>query len=668
MRAIFIGGFVILCFLISYFVPLNDAVSDDAKSCLRCHGIKTLQKLTEKGDKISLFVDGAKFEKSAHGAMDCSSCHPNINLKNHPKPRKIANKRVYTEEFSKNCLTCHQKTSLLKPRVHGVVATKGEVLCSECHDAHYMTSIKKWKDSTSFTEYCMACHKTSMTRRLPSGETVSLKVNSDEIKKSVHGNFQCIVCHSGFSKKEHPIYNYKSRNEYKAGLSKEICQKCHTDEQLKKNPTHYALTKTASCIECHGYHGVKSAKVAKNLPENQYCLNCHSRALTMKMKNGETLSVQVKEADILNSVHKKQKCTDCHKEFSTTQHPVRTFESVADYRAQSKQICNSCHQNEVKKFDISIHAEAVKKGNAQAPDCLKCHGEPHKVASISKDKSASLELCVKCHSDSGKAFKNSVHFTAMNQGKKDAPDCVSCHNAHDVLSTNIAKLGDSCIRCHKDAKTTHNKWLWNPPFRLTSFVETHFKSATCSSCHTSGEKAIILTLFDRAKGKPLTAEEVAKVLGVDVKEVKAKVDFNSDGKIQENELWQFMKMISDKTKANLSGRIDIAIANDAHKIEAKDKAIKDCAVCHNPSAPFTGKLEINQEGAKPVKFALETKTVNSAFAIPNIKDFYVLGLTKIKILDTLFFLALLAGIAVPIGHITLRILTAPIRRKRREGK
>jgi len=79
-------------------------------------------------------------------------------------------------------------------------------------------------------------------------------------------------------------------------------------------------------------------------------------------------------------------------------------------------------------------------------------------------------------------------------------------------------------------------------------------------------------------------------------------------------------------------------------------------------------MEINRQGAKPVKFELERSAFNSAYSIPNIKDFYVLGLTKIKILDTLFLLALLAGIAVPIGHITLRILTSPIRRKRREGK
>ncbi len=125
-----------------------------------------------------------------------------------------------------------------------------------------------------------------------------------KLKKSVHGKFQCLVCHSDFSKVNHPVYDYKNKAEYRTKMTA-ICTKCHTDKELQKNPAHYALTKTASCIECHGYHGVKSAKVVKSLPENQYCLKCHSSSIVMKMKNGETLSVQVKENDILSSVHKK---------------------------------------------------------------------------------------------------------------------------------------------------------------------------------------------------------------------------------------------------------------------------------------------------------------------------------------------------------------------------
>ena len=666
MRTILLITCLLICFFLSYFMPIDVAFSQSQKDCLRCHSVKTLSKNLEDKKTLSLYVDGSKFEKSVHGALECSYCHTEITMKNHPRPKKIDSKQSLSKQVSHNCLACHPKDALMKPKMHGELVKRGEPSCAECHGSHYISSIKRWKKTISCSEYCLTCHSLELSKTLPSKEKLSLKVNHEEIKKSVHGKFECINCHSDFSITVHPSYNYKDKAQYRKELTG-ICKKCHTDSELKKNPIHYELTKTASCIECHGAHNVKPAKVAKGATDNRYCLNCHSKALSMKMKNGETLSVQVKESDIMSSAHNKQKCIECHKEFSATQHPVRTFESISDYRAKAKYICNNCHQDAVKKYDISIHAMSLKNGNVKAPDCLKCH-DYHKTTPIKQDKTAGLKLCSSCHSKEMEAFKSSVHHTALTQGKKDAPNCSSCHNAHDVLSTNVAKINNSCIKCHKNIKNAHNKWLWNPPFRLTTFVDTHFNFASCSSCHISVKKALSLTLVDKNKKEALTEEEIAKVLEVDVKEVKTKLDLNGDGKVQENELWKFMKALKKKINAELAGRIDVVEPNDAHKIVAKAQTIKDCATCHNTKTDFSGKLEINKEGTKPAKYELETKAFNSIYSIPNISDFYVLGTTKIKILDILFLIALLGGISVPIAHITLRILTAPIRRKRREGK
>jgi len=128
-----------------------------------------------------------------------------------------------------------------------------------------------------------------------------------------------------------------------------------------------------------------------------------------------------------------------------------------------------------------------------------------------------------------------------------------------------------------------------------------------------------------------------------------------------------MEALKEKTRAELKGKLVIMSPNDAHKITSKKEAVKDCAICHSPEAVFKGRLEINRLGEKSEKFELEKAALNSFKAIPNIKDFYVLSLTKINILDTLFILAVIAGVAVAGGHIFLRIITAPIRRKRRGG-
>lgn len=654
-----------LVFLTAFLSHVNLSFSSDIKACLKCHSIKTLNKITEKGEKISLYVDKAKYEKSIHGALDCSACHPTINVRNHPRPRKIQSRYDYTKEFSPNCLNCHPQNALMKPPIHGVVVKRGEVQCSQCHGNHYIPSMKEWKNKVSFNEYCMSCHRFEFTKTLPSKEKISVKVDEQEIKRSVHGKFQCIVCHSDFSKTKHPIYDYKDKRQYRAELNK-ICTKCHTERELKRNQAHYAITKTATCIECHGYHGVKPVQVVRALPETQYCQSCHSRPITMKMKNGEVLSAQVRESDILSSAHRKLKCTDCHKDYSPKYHPIKVYDSIEQYRAQAKEICNLCHQDAVKKYDQGIHALALKRGNKQSPDCIRCH-DYHKTKYVLRDKSSGIELCIGCHGESARAFKESVHHKAFTQGKAEAPTCVSCHNSHDVFLTSVAKLDNSCGKCHKDMKQIHNKWLYNPPVRLTSFVETHFSTSSCASCHTKAEKSLILSLFDRANKKPMSVNEVSKILGIDPKQLKDKIDSNRDGRLQQDELWQLVEQVRGKSEITLLGKIDVFNPSDAHRVEPKSQSIRECSYCHNPHAKFRSKLEILREDAVPLRIEVDREAINSYKAIPNVRDFYVLSLSKIEILDTLFLIALIGGLALPLAHITLRVLTAPIR-KRKEVK
>ncbi len=512
---------------------------------------------------------------------------------------------------------------------------------------------------------CMSCHRFSFIKTLPSGEKIKVKIDLQEIKNSVHGKLKCIECHSDFTRGRHPSYKFRSKKEYMIRMSKIVCQRCHTDESLKKNPVHYKLSKTAPCIKCHGYHNVKPITVAKTGSENQYCLLCHSRPLTKEMENGEVLSVQVKEDVLLNSVHKKLKCIDCHKDFSKGKHPFKSFKSLKEYRAQANNICKQCHTKEMQQFEESIHAQALAKGK-NAPDCLKCHGY-HNVAKVSNNKQLQFNICANCHKKETLALKESVHYKVFSENKPNAPTCSSCHKAHDVLPVNVANINQCCVKCHKGIRTAHNKWLYNPPFTLKSFVDVHFKGASCSACHVKGKKAIFLTLMNRATNKPLTLEEVSKLLKISPEKVKEKIDLNKNNKIEEKELWQFLSLLKSQVEINLKGRLDIINPNDAHKITSKEGAIKDCAVCHNIQAKFLGKLEINKKGATAETMDMERKVVNSIYAIPNIKNFYVLGLTKITILDILFGLAVLCGLGIAFGHLGLRIITTPIRRKRRGG-
>ncbi len=654
--------FFILLF-ISFFLGKVSFAKKDSK-CLICHKVKREPKVLESGEKLSLYVNPKKYKASVHGNIDCIFCHLEIKP-DHPKPIKIKSKKEYITQLTKNCLKCHPPILISKSPSHAKVIKRKDVTCVDCHGSHYIKPLKEWKKTVSVSNYCLMCHSFRMVKTLSSGERLLLKINKKEIRSSVHGELKCINCHNNFSKTKHPLYNYKNKKTYAIKLSKKICQRCHTDEKLRKNPAHYTLSKTAPCIQCHGYHNVKPAKLVK-VSENKYCLNCHSRRIVKKMQNGEILSLKVDEAQILQSVHKNLRCSNCHKGFSIKKHPIRSFKSIADYRNKAQEICNNCHSKETKEYTKSIHALAVLKGNKKAPDCLRCHGY-HTVMKITSNTILKYKLCISCHNEEDKSFKESIHYKAFKEGKQNAPVCSSCHKAHKVLPTNIANLKDSCLDCHKNAKKSHNKWLYNPPFKIESFVDVHFDGASCSACHVSGAKAIILTLIN-SENKPLTIEKIANFTNWDIEEVKIKLDSNNDNIVQQTELWQFLKSLKENIEVKLKGKLDIVNPNDAHKIISKKGAIKDCAFCHNPETPFVRKLEINKEGEKGERIDLEKNAVNSVYAIPNISDFYVLGLTKISILDTLFVIALIAGAGVAAGHILLRIITTPIRRKRKEGK
>ncbi len=654
--------FAILLFL---FFLGNVSFGEKINKCLLCHKIKKAPKVLENGEKLTLYVNPQKYKASVHGNIDCIFCHLEIGS-NHPKPIKIKSRREYINQISKNCIKCHPPVVISKSPAHAKIIKRKDVTCADCHGSHYIKSIKNWKKAVSTSNYCLMCHRFKIVKTLPNGEKISLKVYPLKLKNSVHGKVGCASCHYDFSKTRHPVYNFKSKKIYEIKLSKKICQRCHTDEKLKKNPAHYTLSRTSPCIKCHGYHNVKPAKLAKVVSISDYCLNCHSRELYKKMQNGEILSLKVNKSQILNSVHKRLVCSDCHKGFSVKTHPIKTYRSIAEFRKKAQEICNNCHKKEVNEYINSAHAIAKLRGNKKAPDCLSCHGY-HKVIKITNNISMRYNLCVKCHTKEDKVYKDSIHYKAFEKGRKNAPVCSSCHGAHKVLPVNIADISKACVNCHKGVKVAHNKWLYNPPFKLVSFVDVHFKGSSCAVCHTSADKAVVLTLVTY-DNKPLTIEELAKLTHWKEKDIKAKLDLNRDNLVQKEELWQFIKLVKEKTEAALKGRLDVVNANNAHKILSKNRAIKNCATCHDPEAKFVGRLEINEENGKVERIALEKSAVNSAYAIPNIKDFYVLGLTKISLLDLLFVVALIAGAGVVIGHVSLRIITIPVRRKRREGR
>jgi predicted CXXCH cytochrome family protein len=655
-----------------YPCAVNGALSDEAKVCLTCHSNTGMYKVLENKEVLSLYIDKNDFATSAHNGVGCNGCHTGYMAAHMQKKKEIKSRKEYAKNASQICLICHPDDQLKKIPIHNPLMKQAS--CVECHGSHYIKKMEEWKKGISETQYCFSCHKQSISKTLSSGEVLSLSVSESDYKASVHGRLSCGACHTDFSKTKHPVRTIKNRREY-AALSTKSCSTCHTDAQLRKSPVHSSLLATASCVECHGSHAIKSIVAQKaGAPENQYCLSCHKGKLSMSLRNGESLSVFVDASSLKSSVHANLRCTECHSDFSKNKHPVRVFLSRRDYSIAASDLCGKCHSDANTKYKNSIHHALIRSANVIAPVCGDCHGS-HAVAKAGKD--LGFVSCNKCHQDMKASYEESVHNKARMKGVPNAPTCASCHHAHDVQSTKMtAKIKDACLACHKNAQDKHEKWLYNPPLRLRTFTELHFNTVACAACHApSAERGIYLNLYDSKTGKPLPEEELLTLLDTDPSGLAANIDTNGDGIIDSSEVWNLFKNLYSKgVSTSLIGKMDVSTATEAHDIVDKTKAVRDCGTCHNPDSPFFKEvfLVIRKADGRPIVFNAGQdvlgKNWDSVYTIIPTRKFYVLGSTNLKLWDILFIVALIGGIAVPIGHLSLRIITSPLRSLRKMKK
>ncbi|NWF51975.1 MAG: cytochrome c family protein [Nitrospirae bacterium] len=650
---------------------VKSTISDEAKVCLTCHSNKGMYKVLENKEVLSLYISKSEFAESIHNSINCNGCHTGYLAAHIQKKKQIKNKREYSVSASRVCSTCHPEEQLKKIQIHSPLMAKA--LCVDCHGSHYIKKMEEWKKDINEISYCLTCHRHGLTKNLSSGEVLSLAINELEYKNSIHGSMLCSSCHTEFSKTKHPIRMFRNKREYTVLLTKS-CSTCHPDEQLRKSPIHSSLMATATCVECHGSHAVSGIMVQKGvLTESQYCLTCHRGRLRMTMKNGESLSVYVDVATLKRSAHSNLKCSECHTIFSKTRHPVRTFSSIREYNLVAAELCKRCHTEAYRKYETSIHYNLFKSGNLQAPHCAGCHGSAHSLVSTKIDKAFGLGSCNRCHGNLTSSYEASVHNKARLQGKAEAPVCSSCHNAHDIESTKMTtKIKEGCFKCHKDMDRVHNKWLKNPPITLSTFVQLHFDVVSCPACHSSDStRRIYLSLFNTKTGKPLTEEETVKIIYAEADGLKEKIDTNGDGNIQGKEVWDLFFLLSKKgERTTFMGKMDVSNASEAHNISPKAEATRDCVKCHHPESPYFENVFIAvSRGNGEIKLLPAQKRIlNSVYSILPVRKFYAIGGTNIRLFDILFYIALLGGIAVPLGHITLRIITSPIRSLRRIGK
>ncbi|MDR3793098.1 MAG: cytochrome b/b6 domain-containing protein [Terracidiphilus sp.] len=325
-------------------------------------------------------------------------------------------------------------------------------------------------------EDCLGCHSDSSLTKDVNGKQVSLAVDGEKFKHSIHGSmFTCVDCHTDVKSLSH-----------ETPPKKVTCTQCHADvHDAYLQSTHAKASKAgkspvANCEDCHGgVHEILPSSDAKspvshaNIPYT--CGRCHGQKFLME-QNGVNTQPYV---SYQQSVHgravekgsgKAAVCTDCHG--SHTIVPATDPKSPIS-KLTVPQTCGKCHADVMATFTKSIHGQALARGNQMSPNCTDCHGI-HSIKSHSDpnspvaEKNLSQDTCARCHEgvrlsqefgipgNRVQSYMDTYHGLASKGGSVVAANCSSCHGVHDILpssdphsTVNKANLETTCGKCHR---------------------------------------------------------------------------------------------------------------------------------------------------------------------------------------------------------------------------
>ena len=399
----------------------SPAVAGGNADCLSCHADKGAT-MSRKGKTVSLYVDAGRLGTSAHGALECISCHEGFNPSELPHAKKIR---------PVNCLSCHdgEQFAHFAQSVHG--ALKGGVpaaACSDCHSTHAVVKVtaetagarKQFALST-----CSRCHAAEDARFMASDHGAALG-------SGVLGAPTCIDCHD-----EHNVRK----------TSDSTAQTSHSNV-------------VAMCLRCHLDNPDVRQKVGPSAGFiSSYEKSVHARSV----HNGNTAAAT---------------CIDCH-----GSHEMRKGNNPASNVARRNiaATCGRCHRDVLAEYRGSIHGTSFASGVDASATCTDCHGEhnilsPADAGSPTAAENLSAQVCSPCHasvkltrkfglaSDRFQSFSDSYHGLAGRAGSVQVANCASCHGVHDIKpssdsTSRISKnnLVKTCGTCHPGANENFTK-------------------------------------------------------------------------------------------------------------------------------------------------------------------------------------------------------------------
>ncbi len=455
-----------------YIKPSHDPASKTNKfnipaTCGSCHKEGTEMVETHFIDERDAFNNYTEsihaeglFKRGLIVSAVCIDCHGSHDILPHQNPWSKINKN----NIAKVCMSCHGLIEKVHERIiYGELWEKepGKIpVCVECHSPHKIRKVFYEIQIADTT--CLACHTNKDLKMIENSDTISLYVDKESFKKSVHGNTPCIKCHYDV----HP-----SRSPVCLDMKPVDCGMCHgkinEDFRFSTHGKHFLSgdPEAPDCRFCHGTHNVlskndvNSPTFSRNI--HNLCANCH------KMGKKVALRDTVHKYDIIESyvisIHGKgllesglvvsATCTDCHT--SHRELPSKDPKSTVNPE-NLPGTCGNCHLGIYNQFEMSIHSKKVSDTDKELPTCSDCH-KSHEIMRVTKVdfRTEIINQCGRCHNDVMKTYFDTYHGKVSKLGEARAAKCYDCHGSHNILPisnpnstlhrNNIVK---TCSKCH----------------------------------------------------------------------------------------------------------------------------------------------------------------------------------------------------------------------------
>jgi cytochrome b subunit of formate dehydrogenase len=308
------------------------------------------------------------------------------------------------------------------------------------------------------------------SREQPASREVD--VSLEALADSVHADVDCAKCHVQSPGTPPTQSTY-------AGDTK--CVPCHQEaaDAYEKSVHAEALSEgnegAARCLHCHGAHDThkvddpRSRVSHRQLPFT--CAQCH-----LNPDVATKLGIQNKFAAerYFESIHGQAliergflaapSCVDCH----GTSHGILKASDPKStvHRDQIPKTCGKCHEGVSEAYATSIHAKGVREGVENAPVCVDCHTAHQVVEPDGAFVLASDHICGECHADMLRRYQLTYHGRAHSLGDEQVAACFDCHGAHAILPSSDPNSALSeerrqatCQRCHANASKNFAKFL-----------------------------------------------------------------------------------------------------------------------------------------------------------------------------------------------------------------